>query len=209
MPERLEPVTFTVPMGTQTISWDAREVLLAKLEQKQTEAWLAKHWPELGFKSNAAAIRASIEAVGASRPVELSADETPLLCKLLKFWPMTHEGVSDGMRTEPPRPPRRSREGRPRGMDRRAVVGRRRPRPGRVAVEAMGPYRARRTTTTTTVRSATPASRTGRRSTMTSMRAGSAATKPATKLGLRRLLREAAANVRLDGRHAAVAETSE
>ena len=86
MPERLDLVTVRVPMGTQTISWDAHKVLLTTLEQKQTAAELDKDALDHGVESNAAAIRARFEAVGASRPVELSADEKILLCMLLRYW---------------------------------------------------------------------------------------------------------------------------
>ena len=100
VPERLDRVTVPVPMGTHTISWDARETLLAKLAQKKTVAWLEQEGLEFGVESTAAAIRARFEAVGASRPVELSADERNMLGWLLNSWPMTHEGVSDSTRRE-------------------------------------------------------------------------------------------------------------
>ncbi len=100
MPERLDRVTVAVPMGTHAISRAACETLVAKLEQQQTEAWLARHWPELTRESTAAAIRVRFEGVRASRPVELSAGEKRLLCVLLTYWPMTHEGVGDDTRTE-------------------------------------------------------------------------------------------------------------
>ena len=120
---------------------------------------------------------------GAPRPVELSADEKILLCMLLRYWDWQQRAsgarTSFGTRSSPSLAA--PREGRPFGLDSRALGARR--RPGRVAVGAMRAPRTRNPTTTATVRSATPASRIGRRSTTTSMRAGSATTKAATSGG--------------------------
>ncbi len=67
MPERLDRVTVNVPDGDVTISWATREVLMGLLTEDE----------------NAAGIRARFEAVGASRPVDLTRDERLALRDML------------------------------------------------------------------------------------------------------------------------------
>ena len=183
MPERLNRVTFTVPMGTQTISWDAREVLLAKLAQKQTEAWLrqalAGTWSQEQRSGDPSSLRSrrSFPARGAERrrnsiavpAAQVLADDA-------------RRGLGRHADRAPPRSSPLSRgETQRNGSSSSGWKATATAWAG--GGGGNGALPSRRTTTTTTVRSATPASRTGRRSNMTSMRAGSAATKPATNVG--------------------------
>ena len=56
MPERLDHVTIALGGGDVTLSWDARQALLARLEHVHESS----------------SLRAMFEAVGATRPVELN-----------------------------------------------------------------------------------------------------------------------------------------
>jgi hypothetical protein len=70
MPERLDRVHVDVAGEIVMITWDERDVLLEEL------AWAAE------TKS----IRVKFEAVGASRPVELDAEERTRLRTALDEW---------------------------------------------------------------------------------------------------------------------------
>ena len=70
MPERLDRITVSVPSGDVTVSWATRQVLMARLAQRD----------------DTAAIRARFDAVGASGPVELSREERVALRDLIGEW---------------------------------------------------------------------------------------------------------------------------
>jgi len=67
MPERFDRVTVNIPDGDVTISWATREVLMGLFAEDES----------------AAGIRARFEAVGASRPVDLTRDERVALRDML------------------------------------------------------------------------------------------------------------------------------
>ncbi len=70
MPERLNHVTIALSRGSITISWDARQALLTRLQHVQSTS----------------RIRASFHAVGATRPVELHPGQKVALVKMLEEW---------------------------------------------------------------------------------------------------------------------------
>jgi hypothetical protein len=70
VPERLKHATIALDRGNHTISWDAREALMARLQQVQS----------------AARIRAAFSAVGATRPVRLSPAQRAVLLAVFDGW---------------------------------------------------------------------------------------------------------------------------
>lgn len=70
MPERLDRITVTVPDGDVSVSWATREELMRLLAQRD----------------DTAAIRSRFDAVGASRPVELTREERVALRDLIGEW---------------------------------------------------------------------------------------------------------------------------
>jgi hypothetical protein len=70
VPERLDRITVKLGRGDVTLTWDARQALLARLQHVQTTA----------------RIRASFDAVGASRPVELTPGQRTTLLEVLQDW---------------------------------------------------------------------------------------------------------------------------
>jgi hypothetical protein len=81
VPERFDSITVALNRGNVSISWDARQALMRRLLHVQ----------------EAARIRASFDAVGATRPVELTAGQKAALLKALEEW--WGEG-NDGMPIE-------------------------------------------------------------------------------------------------------------
>ena len=73
MPERLNRVTVALKVGEAVISWASRDALMQRLQ-------------ETGERYN---IRHSFNAVGASRPVELSPTQCADLVVILDDWPET------------------------------------------------------------------------------------------------------------------------
>ena len=70
MPERLDRVTVALSRGNITISWEARQTLLTRLQHVQETA----------------KIRASFDAVGASGPVVLRPGQKLALLRMLEEW---------------------------------------------------------------------------------------------------------------------------
>jgi hypothetical protein len=70
VPERLDHVTVALNRGNVTISWDARQALLTRLQHVQSTS----------------RIRASFDSVGATRPVELNPGQKAALVKTLEGW---------------------------------------------------------------------------------------------------------------------------
>jgi hypothetical protein len=70
MPERLDHITVALGGGDVTITWDAREALMAMLQHV----------------NESSSLRAVFEAVGASRPVELNPTQRATLLGLLEEW---------------------------------------------------------------------------------------------------------------------------
>ena len=66
MPDRLDTITVALSRGDVTISWDARQALLARLQHV-----------------NMSSLRAMFEAVDATRPVELNPAQRATLLGLL------------------------------------------------------------------------------------------------------------------------------
>ena len=76
MSERLDHVTVALSRGNVTFTWATRQALMRRL--------LHVH--------STARIRASFEAVGASRPVELSAGQRAVLLIILEEWSVGGDG---------------------------------------------------------------------------------------------------------------------
>jgi hypothetical protein len=70
VPERLNRVTVKYSRGEIVLPWASRDALLAELSQLDS----------------AKGIRDAFEAVGASRPVELSPQDTGLLIEVIDMW---------------------------------------------------------------------------------------------------------------------------
>jgi len=70
MPERLNRVTIALPKETVEIPWDSRDALLR----------------EIRYLSSAAELIAAFEAVGASQPVRLTAEQRGELHRLTDEW---------------------------------------------------------------------------------------------------------------------------
>ena len=76
MPERVDHITVALSRGDVTLTWDARQALIARLQHVQ----------------DASSLRAMFEAVGATRPVELNPAQRATLLGLLEEW--TLEGAA-------------------------------------------------------------------------------------------------------------------
>ena len=70
MPDRLDQITVALSRGDVTLSWDTRQALMARLQHVQSTSNL----------------RATFEAVGATRPVELNPAQRATLLGLLDEW---------------------------------------------------------------------------------------------------------------------------
>jgi hypothetical protein len=70
MPERLEHVRILLSRGPVTLTWDSRAELLDQMNHLES----------------CRPIRDAFEAVGSSRPVELTRDEKVSLFELIEFW---------------------------------------------------------------------------------------------------------------------------
>jgi hypothetical protein len=75
--EQLNRVTLTTLRGDVEIPWQARDLLLARLQLAAT----------------AGPIVQKIRAVGAMRPVELTEDEKALVVAELDFWRLSHDQI--------------------------------------------------------------------------------------------------------------------
>lgn len=80
MPERLDRVTIALDSREVTISWDARQALMRRLYDANVGAGMMTR----GVSTDG--IIRSIEAVGASRAVELTKAERQLLRGVLELW---------------------------------------------------------------------------------------------------------------------------
>jgi hypothetical protein len=70
VPERLDRVTIALSRGNITISWDARQALLTRLQHVHSSS----------------RIRATFDAVGATQPVELNPGQKVALVRMLEEW---------------------------------------------------------------------------------------------------------------------------
>jgi hypothetical protein len=76
MPERLDRVTIAFGRGDVILSWDTRQALMARLQHVKSTA----------------RIRASFEAVGATRAVGLSMAQRTFLLRMLEDWSLGRDG---------------------------------------------------------------------------------------------------------------------
>ena len=81
MPERLDRVTIALDARNITISWEARQALQKRLYYKDVKAGMMTRG-----ESTDGILRA-FEAVGATRPVELTKGQRMLLLNVLRIWP--------------------------------------------------------------------------------------------------------------------------
>jgi hypothetical protein len=84
MPERLDRVTVPLNRGDVLLTWDARQALMRRLQSVQET-----------FR-----LRASFEAVGASRPVNLTGGQRTALLVVLEAWSLDldgHEAMPQGL----------------------------------------------------------------------------------------------------------------
>jgi len=77
MPDRLDTITVALSRGDVTISWDARQALLARLQHV----------------NDSSSLRAMFEAVGATRPVELNPAQRATLLGLLDEWTLEDDAL--------------------------------------------------------------------------------------------------------------------
>ena len=77
MPDRLDTITVALSRGDVTISWDARQALLARLQHI----------------NDSSSLRAMFEAVGATRPVELNPAQRATLLGLLDEWTLEDDAL--------------------------------------------------------------------------------------------------------------------
>ena len=75
MPERLDTVTVALSRGDVTIGWETRQALMARLQHVQS----------------ASNLRATFEAVGATRAVELNPAQRATLLGLLDEWSLDRD----------------------------------------------------------------------------------------------------------------------
>ena len=81
MPERLDCIIVALNSGPVTLTWDARQALMLRLQRVREN-----------FR-----LRASFDAVGASRPVELTSNQRTTLLLTLENWALdldTFEAIS-------------------------------------------------------------------------------------------------------------------
>jgi hypothetical protein len=81
MPERLDNVTIKLNRGTATLPWPSRDALLEKLTHVE----------------HGTSIRDAFEAVGASRPVELTLEQKAKLHGVIDNWIDGLEGGVDDL----------------------------------------------------------------------------------------------------------------
>jgi hypothetical protein len=77
MPDRLDRVTIALAAGDIVIDWATRQELMARLQHVATRA----------------RIRDTFQAVGATRPVELSPGQRTALLHVLDDWSVDDGGV--------------------------------------------------------------------------------------------------------------------
>ena len=77
MPDRLDTITVALSRGDVTISWDARQALLARLQHV----------------NDSSSLRAMFEAVDATRPVELNPAQRATLLGLLDEWTLEDDAL--------------------------------------------------------------------------------------------------------------------
>jgi hypothetical protein len=82
MPERLNRITIALNTTDVVLTWDERDRLMARLQHARSRA----------------RIRDSIQAVGATRPVELKAGQRAALLNVLEEW--SRDGGGDGAMPE-------------------------------------------------------------------------------------------------------------
>ena len=82
LPERLDHVTIALTGGDVSVTWDTRQALLARLQSVRETV----------------SLRASFDAVGASRPVELNDGQRTALLAALEEW--SRDGTYDPMPEE-------------------------------------------------------------------------------------------------------------
>lgn len=70
MPERLDRVEIALSSVTITLSWPSRDALLE----------------ELTFHDRGRSVRDAFEAVGSSRPVELTLEQKSMLLYVIEHW---------------------------------------------------------------------------------------------------------------------------
>ena len=80
MPERLDRVAVTLAQRDVTISWDARQALMTRLYDANIKAGM------MTFGESSDGLLRSFEAVGATRPVELTEAQRSLLLRVLVRW---------------------------------------------------------------------------------------------------------------------------
>jgi hypothetical protein len=80
MPERLDRVTIRLDAGDITISWEARQALLARLFHANIKDRI------IARGTSTDEILRAIEAVGATRPLELAEPQRLLLLHVLRTW---------------------------------------------------------------------------------------------------------------------------
>ena len=84
MPDRLDTITVALSRGDVTISWEARQALLARLQHV----------------NESSSLRAMFEAVRATRPVELNPAQRATLLGVLDEWTLdrdTWEGMPEAL----------------------------------------------------------------------------------------------------------------
>jgi hypothetical protein len=82
MPERLDQITVAPNRGDVTLTWDARQALLARLAHVH----------------DSSSLRATFDAVGATRPVEMNPAQRATLLGLLDEW--STDDKAEAMPTE-------------------------------------------------------------------------------------------------------------
>ena len=82
MPERLDSITVALDAGPVILAWNARQALMRRLQHVQSTARL----------------RDSFDAVGASRPVELTCNQRTALLLTLEGWSLD---LDDGYEAMP------------------------------------------------------------------------------------------------------------
>jgi hypothetical protein len=77
VPERLDQITVALNRGDVTLTWDARQQLHARLQHAH----------------DSSSLRATFEAVGATRPVELNPAQRATLLGLLEEWSLEQDAM--------------------------------------------------------------------------------------------------------------------
>lgn len=77
MPERLDQITVALNRGDVALTWEARQALMARLQHVH----------------DSSSLRATFEAVGATRPVELNPAQRATLLGLLEEWSLEQDAM--------------------------------------------------------------------------------------------------------------------